>query len=331
MIKEENDDEKDKTIIQPIIMRKTRQQTARVKERTETSKPKTRSRTTSESLLTKNVSTSPPISHSSISSTRSHMPYPLRSPRTKQHPTSSPVHSSVLNNVPEYPLINSSSSMEPSQTHRIQLLSHTPHYSSTSTGQPTMPIQIPTSSNTGIPTASLPQMTNLIPLNQSHSLPAYIFPPPNIAYIATSANQSGGPFDLSSLPGNTNVFLITTPNQHPSQPVHILAPIDHRSFHFAQYAPQNLYLASPHPVPPQVPSTRTSNIVQSTPNSESSSILQNKRHDNEEDKLNRQALESNKQSTEQLPFKKRRYTGQHTRMPPVHNDDGEVSDESVKK
>ena len=78
-----------------------------------TSKPKTRSRTISENILSKNrssVSTSPPPPppsplqintshpHSSISTSRprihspSHMPYPLRSPRTKQHRASSPVH-----------------------------------------------------------------------------------------------------------------------------------------------------------------------------------------------------------------------------------------------
>ncbi|CAF5126657.1 unnamed protein product, partial [Rotaria magnacalcarata] len=99
---------------EPIIGRKTRQQTAKLKERsatkTSTSKPKTRSRTISENLLPKScasVSTSPPpplsitnpLPHSSVSTTRprvhspSHMPYPLRSPRTKQHRTSSPVHS----------------------------------------------------------------------------------------------------------------------------------------------------------------------------------------------------------------------------------------------
>ena len=106
-------DEKDKILIEPIIAPKTRQQAAKLKERSETSKPKTRSRTISENILPKNrssVSTTPPpppalplqIStshpHSSISTSRprihspSHMPYPLRSPRSKQHRVSSPVH-----------------------------------------------------------------------------------------------------------------------------------------------------------------------------------------------------------------------------------------------
>ncbi|CAF2738247.1 unnamed protein product [Rotaria sp. Silwood2] len=112
-IKEENKNEKEKHSVEPIIIRRTRQQTAKLKERAETmtliSKPQTRSRTISESTLPKNrtsTSTSPPpplqittpLPHSSISTTRpyihspSHMPYPLRSPRTKQHRTSSPVH-----------------------------------------------------------------------------------------------------------------------------------------------------------------------------------------------------------------------------------------------
>jgi len=74
-----------------------------------TNKPKTRSRTISESVLSKTrTSTSPPPSstsqimtplpHTTLSTSRprihspSHMPYPLRSPRTKQHRTSPPVH-----------------------------------------------------------------------------------------------------------------------------------------------------------------------------------------------------------------------------------------------
>ncbi len=101
-------------ISQPIIVHKTRQQTAKLKERPETmiltNKPKTRSRTISESVLSKirtnspppstsSVQTTTPLPHSTLSTTRprihspSHMPYPLRSPRTKQHRPSSPAHS----------------------------------------------------------------------------------------------------------------------------------------------------------------------------------------------------------------------------------------------
>jgi hypothetical protein len=112
MKSEIKEDVKEPNIVQPIIIHKTRQQTAKLKEKTETmtstNKPKTRSRTISESVLAKTrTSTSPPLSsvqttnplpHSTLSTTRprihspSHMPYPLRSPRTKQHRASPPVH-----------------------------------------------------------------------------------------------------------------------------------------------------------------------------------------------------------------------------------------------
>lgn len=84
----------EKIVIPPIIAHKTRQQTMKAKERTE-SKPKTRLRTSSETVLTNPTSTSPPSS--TVPTTRlrthspSHMPYPLRSPRTKQHRQASPV------------------------------------------------------------------------------------------------------------------------------------------------------------------------------------------------------------------------------------------------
>jgi hypothetical protein len=226
-----------------------------------------------------------------------------------------------------------SPSVEYSQAHRIQIVSHSPHFSPPTTGQPTMPIQIPTSSNTGFPTTSLPQLTGLFSLTQSHSLPTYILPTTNFAYITagTSAtNPIGTPFDFT---GNTTVLLIANPNQHPTQPVHILTPIDHRSLQFSHYANTSLFPPPP-PPPPLVPS-RISNILQSTLTNESMSILQNKRHENEEDKqIQEQPLETNKQFVEQLPFKKRRYTGHQTRMSTFHDDDDdddEVSDEYVKK
>jgi hypothetical protein len=258
------------------------------------------------------------------------------------------VHSSLISTIPsnfnEYPQMTSttttSSSIESSQIHRIQILSQSPHFSSPTTGQPTIPIQIPTPSNTGFPTASLPQLTNLFPITQSHSLPTYFLPAANIAYITTgtsTTNPSGTSFDFSPLTGNTSMLLITSPNQHSTQPIHILAPIDHRSLQFAHYAPTNLFPPpSPFPPPPpQVPvPSRTCNILQSMSTIESMSILQNKRHENEEDKQiqqQQQQLETKKQFSEQLPFKKRRYTGQQLRMATVHDDDDEVSDESVKK
>ncbi|CAF4368127.1 unnamed protein product, partial [Adineta steineri] len=95
----------EENIVEPIIKPKTRQQTAKLKERTETNKPKTRSRTASETVSSKNntksASPPPPTVHNTTqhSSTRprvhspsTHAPYPLRSPRTKQHRITSPVH-----------------------------------------------------------------------------------------------------------------------------------------------------------------------------------------------------------------------------------------------
>lgn len=273
------------------------------------------------------------------------MPYPLRSPRTKQQRMSSPVHfvpsssgkhlhghisylfssfllevhSSLISNSNEYhqmPTITSS--IESSQIQRIQIISQTPHYSSPTSGQTTMPIQIPTPSNTGLPTTSLSQLTNLFP-TQSQSLPTYFLPTANIAYIST-ANPSNTPFDFPSLPPNTSMVFITNPNQHPSQPLHILTPIDHRSLQFAHYIPTNTF-PHPPPAPTAIPMPipfRTSNIL------ESMSILQNKRHENEEDKqIQQQQAETTKQSAEQLPFKKRRYTDQQLRMATVHDDDDE--------
>ncbi|CAF5069473.1 unnamed protein product, partial [Rotaria sp. Silwood1] len=52
-------------------------------------------------------------------------------------------------------------SIESSQPHRIHVLTHSPHFSSPIAGQTTMPIQIPSSSNTGVPTTSLSHLTNL--------------------------------------------------------------------------------------------------------------------------------------------------------------------------
>jgi hypothetical protein len=157
-------------------------------------------------------------------------------------------------------------------------MSHPPHFSSPITGQTTMPIQIPSTSNTGLPTASLPQLASIFPLTQSQSLPTYFLPSANIAYITT--NPSGTGFDFSSLTGNTSMLLITNSSQNPGQPVHILTPIDHRSLQFAHYTSTNFY---PHPsnLPPPSPATSTCNILQSTSTNESMFILQNKRHENE--------------------------------------------------
>jgi hypothetical protein len=73
-----------------------------------------------------------------------------------------------------------------------------------------MPIRIPssTSSNTGIPPASLPHLTGLFPMTQSHSLPTYILPQANLAYFITNSNP------------------------HSTQPIHIITPLNHPSLQF---------------------------------------------------------------------------------------------------
>ncbi len=52
-----------------------------------------------------------------------------------------------------------------------------------------MPIRIP-SSNIAIPAASLPQLTGMFPMTQSHSLPTYFLPHGNLAYLITNTNQN---------------------------------------------------------------------------------------------------------------------------------------------
>jgi hypothetical protein len=86
-----------------------------------------------------------------------------------------------------------------------------------------MPIPIP-SSNTSIPPASLPHLTGLFPITQSHSLPTYFLPQANLAYLITNSNQNGG------------------------QPLHIITPINPHSLHF------------PHPHYSTVSYTQTNSI-----------------------------------------------------------------------
>jgi hypothetical protein len=73
-----------------------------------------------------------------------------------------------------------------------------------------MPIQIPTttSTNTGIPPTSLPQLTGIFPITQSHSLPTYFLPQGNLAYFITNSTQ------------------------HSTQPLHIITPLNHHSLQY---------------------------------------------------------------------------------------------------
>jgi hypothetical protein len=147
-----------------------------------------------------------------------------------------------------------------------------------------MPIQIPssTSTNTGIPPASLPQLTGLFPITQSHSLPTYFLPRGNLAY------------------------LITNSNQNPTQPLHIITPLNRHGLQF--------------------PNTHYSTLSYTQTNSINESLSQNKQV---------QSMDTNnKQFDEQLPFKKRRYTGQQSSVyspMDTNHDDDEASNESVKK
>ena len=124
------------------------------------------------------------------------------------------------------------------------------------------------------------------------------------------------------------MLLIASPGQHPLQPMQILGPIDYRSLQFTPYPPNSFFLPPPPPMP-----SRISNILQ-TPASiaELTSAVPTKRYENGQDQpFVSPPMESNKQLEEQLPFKKRRFAGQTSRMATVHDDDDEVSDESVKK
>jgi hypothetical protein len=149
-----------------------------------------------------------------------------------------------------------------------------------------MPIQIPssTSSNVAIPPGSLPHLTGIFPITQSHSLPTYFLPQTNFAYFITNSNQN------------------------PTQPLHIIAPLNTHTLQFA-----NKHYST-------VSYTQTNSI------SDSLSLLQNKQI---------QPMDTNtKQFEEQLPFKKRRYTGQQSSVyspMDTNHDDDDASNESVKK
>jgi len=266
---------------------------------------KTRSRTISENLPGKShshvIATSPSSSRTRLHSP-SHMPYPLRSPRTMTHMTkqqqaSSPVNIdnlSVSRSSGFHSAFISPSSSNPSSYTDNPLATSPPQnllqYSSpisfkTSTTTGTMPIQIP-SSNSNLPTASLPQLTSIFPNTHSHSLPTYIFPSTNFTYLTSGSTTTT----------NTNMFLITNPNSHTLQPIHILAPIDAATSQFSN---------TQHTISPvhlEFSVTKTNSTT-----------------------------ENNKQTKEQLPFKKRRYTGQPSPMDLSHFDDDDGSNDSMKK
>ena len=143
--------------------------------------------------------------------------------------------------------------IELSQQHHIPILSQSPQFSSSLHNPTTMPIQIPTStsSNTGIPPASLPHLTGLFPITQSHSLPTYFIPQGNLAYF------------------------ITNTNQHSTQPLHIITPLNPHSLQYSKYTLFNIIIS-------------TNKFI-----NESLSLLQNKRHDNDDNKKFNQWIQIN--------------------------------------
>ncbi|UJR26775.1 hypothetical protein I4U23_008089 [Adineta vaga] len=277
-------------------------------------KTKARSRTISENILGKNHTNalkSPPTSLSNSRShllSPSHLPYPLRSPRTmgnankQQHQASSPInidsssvsrssgfHSTFISPSSSVPSSYNENPLDSSQQHHTPILSQSPQYSSSlrnPTTTTTMPIQIPstttttTSANITISPSPLPQFTGIFPITQSHSLPTYFIPQGNFAYF------------------------ITNPNQHSTQPLHMLTSLNPHSLPFshAHYSP--------------LLSNQASAI------NESLLLLQNKQA---------QPMETNKQGEEQLPFKKRRYAGQSSSvfspMDTNQHEDDEASNE----
>ena len=146
----------------------------------------------------------------------------------------------------------------------------------------------------------------------------------NIGLPPASSPQIAGLFPITqshSLPayffpqGNLAYF-ITNSGQHAAQPLHIIAPLHPHSLQFptAHYSP----LLTTH----------------AACANESLLLLHSKRQDNEDNKQV-QPMDTTKQGEEQLPIKKRRYTGQ---QPPVcspmdthQHDDEEASNESMKK
>ncbi|CAF3364296.1 unnamed protein product [Rotaria socialis] len=279
-------------------------------------KTKTRSRTISENILGKNHNNnnlkSPP---SSLSNSRSHMhspsrmPYTRRSPRTINHPSKAQYQASSPINI-ESPSVSRSSGFH---------------------------------SSVISPSSSVTSSFNENPLDmyQQHHVPLF-YPSNNISSSLNnpttipiqipSSNKTIPPASFSHLSGifptiqshslpnyflpQANfAYLIANSNQNPTPPFHIITPLNHPSL--------------------QYPNAHFSTLSHSQANSinENLTSLHIKRPDNEEHKQ-AQVMDTNKQSEEQLPFKKRRYTGQSSSVyspMDTNHDDDDASDESMKK
>lgn len=138
-----------------------------------------------------------------------------------------------------------------------------------------IPIAIPSATGT-LPTGVT--AAAFLPYNQSQSLPTYVVPAHGLTYIPNPHST-----DFSSIhPTNPALLLIANPTH---QPVHIYTPLDYRSISVSPataFRPCNI-LPSKRPDHDVTPSPLPSTPTNSNPN-------------------------------DQLPLKKRRYTGETSRM-----------------
>ncbi|CAF0902540.1 unnamed protein product [Rotaria sp. Silwood1] len=282
-------------------------------------KTKTRSRTISENLLGKNYNNNPLKSPpSSLSNSRSHLyspshfPYTLRSPRTinhankQQYQASSPINidsSSVSRSSGFHSSLISSSSSVPSSFNENPLdlppQHHMPIFCHSS--QISSSLHNPTTMPIRIPSSTL----------SNNGIPPASLPQLTGIFPTTQSHSLPNYF----LPHTNFAYVITNSNQHPTHPYHIITPLNHHSVQF----PNTHYSTLSH--------------LQTNAIYETFSSLQNKRSDSEENKQT-QPMDTSKQSEEQLPFKKRRYTGQSSSVyspMDINHDDDEASNESMKK
>lgn len=203
-------------------------------------------------------------------------------------------HSSFISPSSSVPSSYNENPLDLIQQHHIPLLGHSPQFSSPLKNPVTMPIRIPSSASA------------------HNAIPPATLPQITGMFPTTESHSLPNYF----LPQANLAYLITNSGQHASQPFHIITPLNHHSLQF--------------------PNTHYSTLSQIQANSlinESFASLQHKRYDNEDNK-HIQLMDTTKQSEEQLPFKKRRYTGQSSSVyspMDTNHDDDEASNESMKK
>lgn len=146
--------------------------------------------------------------------------------------------------------------------------------------------------------------------NNNHNIPPASFSQLHGIFPPTQSHSLPNYF----LPPTNLAYFIQNSNQHPT-PFHIITPFNHPSVPYP-----NAHFS-------------TSSHIQANSINENLTSFHIKRADNEENK-HVQPMDTNKQSEEQLPFKKRRYTGQSSSVyspMDTHHDDDEASNESMKK